>query len=61
MLNGKKIGVTIQSLQNAYWAGVMSALQEVVEEAGAEITIVACDDNSATQIGQVENFTTNKL
>jgi len=59
ILEGKKIGVTIQSLQNAYWAGVMSALQEVVEAAGAEITIVACDDNSSTQIGQIENFTNN--
>lgn len=55
-LNGKKIGVTIQSLQNAYWAGVMSALEDVLTENGAKYTIVACDDNSATQIGQVENF-----
>jgi ABC-type sugar transport system substrate-binding protein len=59
VLEGKKIGVTIQSLQNAYWAGVMSALQEVVEAQGCDITIVACDDNSATQIGQIENFTNN--
>jgi len=59
VLEGKKLGITIQSLQNAYWAGVMSALQEVVEAQGAEITIVACDDNSATQIGQIENFTNN--
>ena len=56
VLNGKKIGITIQSLQNAYWAGVMSALQDVLGEAGADVTIVACDDNSATQIGQIENF-----
>ena len=55
-LSGKKIGVTIQSLQNAYWAGVMTALQEVVEKNGGQITIVACDDSSATQIGQIENF-----
>ena len=56
VLSGKKIGITIQSLQNAYWAGVMTALQEVLEANGAEVTIVACDDSSATQIGQVENF-----
>ena len=55
-LSGKKIGITIQSLANAYWAGVMSALEEVLAANGAEYTIVACDDNSATQIGQVENF-----
>ena len=56
VLSGKKLGITIQSLQNAYWAGVMTALEEVLKEAGAEFTIVACDDSSATQIGQIENF-----
>lgn len=56
VLKGKKIGITIQSLQNAYWAGVMTALREVLEKAGAEFTIVACNDSSATQIGQIENF-----
>lgn len=56
VLNGKKLGVTIQSLQNAYWAGVMTALEEVLEANGAQYTIVACDDSSATQIGQIENF-----
>ncbi len=55
-LEGKKIGITIQSLENAYWAGVMTALQEQLDEIGASTTIVACDDSSATQIGQVENF-----
>lgn len=58
-LEGKKIGITIQSLTNPYWAGVMSAMQEVLGNAGADFTIVACDDNSATQIGQIENFTTS--
>lgn len=56
VLNGKKIGITIQSLQNAYWAGVMSALEDVLGANGASFTIVACDDSSATQIGQIENF-----
>ncbi len=56
ILEGKKIGITIQSLENAYWAGVMTALQEQLDEIGANTTIVACDDSSATQIGQVENF-----
>lgn len=55
-LNGKKIGITIQSLANAYWAGVMTALGETLDAQGADYTIVACDDNSATQIGQIENF-----
>ena len=56
MLAGKKLGISIQSLQNAYWAGVMTALQELLDEVGAQATIVACNDSSAVQIGQVENF-----
>ena len=60
VLSGKKIGITIQSLRNAYWAGVMSALEDVLKENGAQYTIVACDDNSATQIGQIENFVSSK-
>ena len=58
LLTGKKIGITIQSLQNAYWAGVMTALEEVFEEYHADYTIVSCDDSSAMQISQVENFIT---
>lgn len=56
ILSGKKLGITIQSLQNAYWAGVMTALKELLDDVGAQATIVACDDSSATQIGQIENF-----
>ena len=56
VLKGKKIGIAIQSLQNAYWAGVMTALGEVLQAAGAEYTIVGCNDSSATQISQIENF-----
>lgn len=56
VLKDKKIGITIQDLGNAYWAGVMTALTEQIEAAGAEVTIVDCKDNSATQIGQIENF-----
>lgn len=56
VLKGKKIGITIQSLANAYWAGVMTALEEQLKAAGAAPTIVACDDNSAKQISQIENF-----
>ena len=60
ILSGKKIGITIQSLQNAYWAGVMTALEEILGANGAKYTIVACDDSSATQIGQIENFIASK-
>ena len=35
---GKKIGITIQNIENAYWAGVMSKLQEILDENGYEAT-----------------------
>lgn len=60
ILKGKKIGITIQSLSNAYWAGVMTALEELLKSYGAEVTIVECKDNSSTQIGQIENFISSK-
>lgn len=59
-LKGKKIGITIQSLSNAYWAGVMKALEEELKKDGADVTIVECKDNSGTQIGQIENFISSK-
>ena len=43
-LAGKKLGITVQSLQNAYWSGVMAALGDCLEGLGAEYTILSCDD-----------------
>ena len=59
-LKGKKIGITIQTLDNAYWAGVMSALEEQLEQYGVDYTLQDCDQNSDTQIGQIENFITDQ-
>lgn len=56
---GKKIGITIQNIENAYWAGVMSKLEDILEENGYEATIVGCEENSAKQIEQIENFITS--
>lgn len=55
---GAKIGITVQSLDNAYWAGVMSKLETMLKEDGYEVTLIDCDDNAATQVSQVENFIT---
>jgi len=54
-----KVGVTIQSLENAYWAGVFGEVEKIMKDKGWEYTILACDDNSATQIQQIENFITS--
>lgn len=54
-----KVGVTIQSLENSYWAGVFGEVQQLMDEKGWEYTVLSCNDNSATQINQIENFITN--
>lgn len=54
-----KVGISIQSLSNAYWAGVMGKLEEQMKEKGWEYTLIDCKDNSATQVSQVENFITS--
>lgn len=51
-----KVGITIQSLSNAYWAGVMGKLEEQMDAKGWDYTIVDCENNAGTQVGQVENF-----
>ncbi len=56
-----KVGITIQSLENSYWAGVFGEVEKLLKEKGWDYTILACDDNSATQIQQIENFITNEV
>ena len=51
-----KIGITVQSLENDYWKGVMAKLEEIIEEAGWEHSIVDCGDNASTQIDQIQGF-----
>ena len=54
-----KVGITIQSLSNAYWAGVMGKLEEQLKAKGWDYTLIDCEDNSATQVSQIENFITS--
>ena len=54
-----KVGITIQSLSNAYWAGVMGKLEEQLKDKGWDYTLIDCEDNSATQGSQSENFITS--
>lgn len=56
-----KVGITIQSLENSYWAGVFGEVETLLKAKGWDYTILACNDNSATQIQQIENFITNKV
>ena len=54
-----KVGITIQSLSNAYWGGVMGKLEEQLKDKGWDYTLIDCEDNSATQVSQIENFITS--
>lgn len=54
-----KVGITIQSLENNYWAGVFGEVEKLLKDKAWEYTIVDCKDNSATQISQIENFITS--
>ena len=54
-----KVGITIQSLSNAYWAGVMGKLEDQLKDKGWDYTLIDCEDNSATQVSQIENFITS--
>lgn len=56
-----KVGITIQSLENSYWAGVFGEVEALMYDRGWEFTILSCQDNSATQIQQIENFITNEV
>lgn len=56
-----KVGITIQSLENSYWAGVFGEVEVMMKEKGWDYTILACNDNSATQIQQIENFVINEV
>lgn len=56
-----RVGITIQSLENSYWAGVFGEVEALLKEKGWDYTILACNDNSATQIQQIENFITNEV
>ena len=40
-----KVGITIQSLSNAYWAGVMGKLEEQLKDKGWDYTLIDCEDN----------------
>ena len=56
---GYKVGITVQTLESNYWAGVFGEVEKLLKEKGWEYTIIDCKDNSATQIDQIENFITS--
>ena len=52
------VGITLQSLQNPYWAGVFGHVDRIMTEKGWDFAILDAMDSSATQISHVEGFIT---
>jgi len=50
------IGITLQSYENPYWAGVFGHVETILTEMGIEHTILDAQDSAATQISQIESF-----
>ena len=45
-----RVGVTVQSLENSYWAGVFGDVEKIMDEKGWQYTVLSCNDNANTQI-----------
>ncbi len=58
---GLKIGCAIQTMSNQIWAQQMEAISAACKKDGNEFTVVDCQENSNTQIGQLENFITSEM
>lgn len=56
LAEGLKIGATIQDVSGQFWTGAMKQAEVAAEEHGDSFTYVSCEDNSAKQIEQIENF-----
>lgn len=56
-----KVGITIQTLDNSYWAGVFSEVEKELKARGIDGTILSSNDDSSTQIQQIEQFTNNNM
>lgn len=53
---GKKIGITLQSLGNDFMVSLSDAITSRFAEAGIDVDISSCDGDSTTQVEQIENY-----
>lgn len=51
-----RVGVTLQSLQNPYWAGVFGHVSRLADERGWDFTLLDSNDSGAVQISQIEDL-----
>jgi ribose transport system substrate-binding protein len=55
------VGMTVQDLTNQVWSSTCEELKKVIQADGGIFTFIDCKSNPSTQIGQVENFISNKV
>lgn len=55
---GKKVGMTVPTLQSDFINYLTQALQAAVAELGAELQVDSCDGDVTRQIEQMENYVT---
>lgn len=55
------IGCAIQTMGNQVWAQQMESITENANKDGHKVTVVECQENANTQIGQLENFITSGM
>lgn len=55
---GKKVGLTVQTLGNDFMVYLTEGIQEAFKAQGIDIQIDSCDGDSNTQVQQVENYIT---
>lgn len=55
---GYKIGITVGDLSNPIWAETCDQAQKKAEELGCTADVVACNNDAATQVSQIETFIT---
>lgn len=55
-----KIGVTVQTLSNQVWSVACTTMKELAESEGNTLTYMSCEDTSAKQIEQIENYISSK-
>lgn len=54
--DGLKVGLTVSDLASTYIVSAAEYFVKLMEEAGAEVTLVNCEGNASTQSSQIDDF-----
>lgn len=57
-LNGAKVGFSVPTLNSEFFVNMANQIEAYLEPYGVDFTALSADGNAATQIENIENFTT---